>query len=209
MLCGSLAGQTPAAQAQLAAAAQQRQSVRQQMGQTGEAKGFFTVDWPAPPAVDASVEEEAADCLPLSALDAETMVREAAQRHALDRDLLFSVIERESAFKPCATSAKGAMGLMQLMPETAEQFKVPDPYNPKQNVEAGAKFLKELLTRYDGKFELALAAYNAGPGRVDEAKGIPQIAETKQYVAAIMDRYRKRKLPNPTATGPPDSPPKP
>jgi soluble lytic murein transglycosylase-like protein len=100
------------------------------------------------------------------------------------------VIRKESAFYPCAVSPKGALGLMQLMPATAEMLGVTDPFDPKQNVDAGAKFLKQLIEKYAGDLPLALSAYNAGPARVDTARGVPDIAETKNYVADILSSIR-------------------
>src|SRR5205085_361018 len=94
---------------------------------------------------------------------------------------------QESGSRPCAVSAKGAQGLMQLMPATSQQFGVADPFDARQNIQAGAKFLKQLLTRYGGDVTKALAAYNAGPGRVDQAGGaVPGIPETIHYVSSIL-----------------------
>jgi len=116
------------------------------------------------------------------------LVRAASQREGLAVDLLTAVIRQESAFRPCAVSPKGAMGLMQLMPATAQLLGVKDPFDPKENVDAGAKFLKMLLSRYGGNLALALGAYNAGPGRVDAAGGVPPIPETQDYVNDILTR---------------------
>ena len=92
-------------------------------------------------------------------------MEQAARRQDLDEEVLRGVIQQESAFRPCAVSPKGAMGLMQLMPATASQLGVPNPFDPAANVDAGARFLKELLTRYGGDLPLALGAYNAGRPR--------------------------------------------
>jgi soluble lytic murein transglycosylase-like protein len=95
-------------------------------------------------------------------------------------------MKQESGFRPCAVSPKGAIGLMQIMPATAAQFNVKNPFNPKENVDVGARLLKELLGRYNGNLAFALGAYNAGPSRVDEAGGVPNIPETTDYVERIL-----------------------
>ncbi len=123
-----------------------------------------------------------------------TMIGAAAQKTGLDAQLLRAVIDKESAGRPCALSARGAEGLMQLMPATAEEFDVEDPFDPKQNVEAGAKLLKSLLERYQNDPALALGAYNAGSGRVDQQGGVPLIPETVDYVAAIIEKLGLNKV---------------
>jgi soluble lytic murein transglycosylase-like protein len=143
--------------------------------------GFFTVPWPAP--VAASFE-----CDPMPKADLDPLIEDAARQHGLEAQLVRAVIDKESAARPCAVSMKGAQGLMQLMPATAEQFGVRDPFDPKQNLEAGATLLKQLLTRYNGDVSLALGAYNAGPARVDREGGVPPIQETLRYVTDIMAR---------------------
>ena len=99
--------------------------------------------------------------------------------------MLINVMRQESGFRPCAVSEKGAIGLMQLMPATAEQLGVKDSFDPMENVDAGARFLRQLLTRYDGDVLKAVSAYNAGPARVDAVDGIPQIPETIDYIKRI------------------------
>ncbi len=126
--------------------------------------------------------------MPLSkrAAQYESLIEEHSTANAVSADLVRAVIQAESAFNPRALSPKGAMGLMQLMPDTAAEFGVDDPYNPAQNVGAGVKYLKQLLDRYDGRVELALAAYNAGPGAVKKYGGkVPPYRETQAYVAKI------------------------
>ena len=135
------------------------------------------------------------DCPPMPAFEADSLINSAAKREDLSPALLRSVIKRESAFRPCAISEKGAQGLMQLMPATADQFGVYDPFDPGENIRGGAAFLKQLLNRYGGDIKLALSAYNAGAQRVEEAGGVPAIAETQNYVAAITDDLA---LPEPT-----------
>jgi len=120
---------------------------------------------------------------------AEKMVREAAERHKVDPALVRAVIETESNWNPMARSRKGALGLMQLIPATAQRFGVNDAYNPRQNVDAGVRYLKTLLERYNGNLDLALAAYNAGEGAVDRAGGVPTYRETRNYVQRVQDAY--------------------
>jgi soluble lytic murein transglycosylase-like protein len=117
------------------------------------------------------------------------IVREAADRHDLDPALVKAVIRTESGWNPYAVSPKGAMGLMQLVPATAERFGVGDPYDPAQNVEGGTAYLKELLDRYHGNLRESLAAYNAGPGAVDASGGVPWYPETRRYVQKVTNAY--------------------
>jgi soluble lytic murein transglycosylase-like protein len=119
----------------------------------------------------------------------EKLVREAADRHNVDPALIRAVIETESNFNPSAVSRKGAVGLMQLIPTTAQRFGVNDLYSPQQNVDAGVKYLKALLERYNGNLDLALAAYNAGEGAVDRAHGVPSFRETRNYVQKVQSAY--------------------
>ena len=111
-----------------------------------------------------------------------------ATKNKVDAGLVRAVVEAESAYSPCAVSAVGAMGLMQLMPATAESLQVTDPYDPSQNITAGTQYLKQMLERYGGDIAKALAAYNAGPARVDAAGGVPPIPETQEYVRKIMGK---------------------
>jgi soluble lytic murein transglycosylase-like protein len=120
---------------------------------------------------------------------AEKLVREAAGRHQVDPALVRAVIETESNWNSGARSPKGAVGLMQLIPTTAQRFGVNDAYSPQQNVDAGVRYLKVLLERYDGNLDLALAAYNAGEGAVDRAHGIPSFRETRNYVQKVQNAY--------------------
>ncbi len=114
------------------------------------------------------------------------LIDSAAQKEGLSSDLLHAVIRQESAYRPCAVSLKGALGLMQLMPATARSLGVDDPFDPKENVEGGARLLRDLMDRYTGDLSRVLGAYNAGTARVDAADGVPQIPETLNYVDRIM-----------------------
>jgi hypothetical protein len=120
---------------------------------------------------------------------AEKLVREAAERHNVDPALVRAVIETESNWNPSAVSRKGAGGLMQLIPTTAQRYGANDVFNPQQNIDAGVRHLKWLLERYNGNLDLALAAYNAGEGAVDRAHGIPAFRETRNYVQKVQDAY--------------------
>lgn len=126
-------------------------------------------------------------CEPSSPSEIRDIVDQGAQRMGLDAKLVRAVVRKESAYNPCATSTKGAQGLMQLMPMVQLQFGVTNPYDPKQNVDAGAKLLKQLLDQYGGDLVKALAAYNAGPARIEQFGGVPPFPETVNYVSGILD----------------------
>jgi hypothetical protein len=128
-------------------------------------------------------------CDPLPIIEVDELVTEAGDASSVSPDLLRSVIRQESGFRPCAVSDKGAMGLMQLMETTASDLGVKDPFDPKENVTAGAKFLKQLINLYNGDLTLALSAYNAGAGRVNPSLGIPRIPETMDYVNKILSAF--------------------
>lgn len=123
--------------------------------------------------------------------DIEEIVDTFADKYNIDSNFIKAIIKQESGFKTNATSKKGAMGLMQLMPATAKSLGVVNAYNPWENVEGGVKHLKGLLENYDGNKELALAAYNAGSGAVKKYGGIPPYKETQNYVNSIMASYNK------------------
>jgi soluble lytic murein transglycosylase-like protein len=116
-------------------------------------------------------------------------IEKAAAEHNVDPNLVRAVIKVESNFNPNAVSRKGAMGLMQLMPQTARQLKVTNPFDPEQNVDAGVRHLKQLMESYGGDVKLSLAAYNAGQGSVARSGGIPHFAETRNYVKRITNLY--------------------
>jgi soluble lytic murein transglycosylase-like protein len=168
--------------------AQQRAAVQKQVATIGAAKSngaasFFTV--PFPPA-----ESGTTDCEPLPRAQLDPLIQEAAAKTGIEPRLVRAVIDQESGGRPCALSARGAEGLMQLMPATADEYDVDDPFDPKQNVEAGTRLLRSLLDRYQNDPSLALSAYNAGSTRVDQAGGVPAIPETVDYVTAILEKLR-------------------
>ncbi|HKW18218.1 MAG TPA: lytic transglycosylase domain-containing protein [Terriglobales bacterium] len=116
-------------------------------------------------------------------------IDKAASRHNVDPNLVRALVKVESNFNPNAISRKGAMGLMQLMPQTARRMKLTNPFNPEENIDAGVRHLKELLDNYGGDVRLSLAAYNAGAGAVARSAGIPHYAETRNYVRRITQIY--------------------
>jgi soluble lytic murein transglycosylase-like protein len=130
--------------------------------------------FPAPPPVDADFAVRYAN-----------LIHTAAQKHGVDAKLIAGVIGAESNFDPKAVSRKRALGLMQLLPETAARYAVGNIFDPAQNIDAGTHYLKDLLARYSGNLRFALAAYNAGPETVDRYRGVPPFRETQTYVRTI------------------------
>ena len=124
-----------------------------------------------------------------TSVDIDSAIEQAAARHNVDPNLVRAVVKVESNFNPNAVSRKGAMGLMQLMPSTARQLNVKNPFDPAQNVDAGVRQLKQLLENYGGDIKLTLAAYNAGAGAVARSSGVPHYAETQNYVRRITNLY--------------------
>lgn len=182
----SLARQRQAVDAMQPSLSQQREAIRKQAPQALPG-AFFLLD---PPARDSSATAapaaaSTAECEPLPQSAVEVLISDTAKRQDLDPDLLRGVVRQESSFRPCAVSPKGALGLMQLMPATAAQLGVKDPFDPRENLDAGAKFLKQLMSMYED-LPLALGAYNAGPGKVNLAEGVPKIPETLNYVQKIL-----------------------
>ncbi|MGA7890214.1 MAG: lytic transglycosylase domain-containing protein [Candidatus Sulfotelmatobacter sp.] len=121
--------------------------------------------------------------------DIDSAIEAAAARHNVDPNLVRAVVKVESNFNSNAVSRKGAMGLMQLMPQTARSLNVKNPFDPEQNVDAGVRHLKQLLESYGGDVNLTLAAYNAGSGAVARSAGVPRYAETQNYVRRITNLY--------------------
>lgn len=116
-------------------------------------------------------------------------ITEAARKYGVPFSLVKAIIKAESDFDPYAVSSSGARGLMQIMPETAKDLGVTDFFNPRENILGGVRYLKELLTRFQGSIPLALAAYNAGPNRVDPLKEVPPIKETEGFVRKVMQYF--------------------
>ena len=172
----ALAEQRKSLEAAAASLAAQRESVARQQE---AAQRFMISPAPSLPAFSA--------CAPLPPAHIEPMLGAAAERERLPVELLREVARQESGFRPCAVSRAGAMGVMQLMPASARRLGVWNPFDPKESVDSGARLLKEMLTRYGGDVALALSAYNAGPGRVDAAGGVPEIPETIGYVRRILE----------------------
>ena len=126
-----------------------------------------------------------------SAYDAE--IAQVARRYQIDASLIKAVIHAESDFDHRALSSKGAQGLMQLMPDTARELNVRNPFNPKENIDGGTRYLRQLLDSFNGNLNLSLAAYNAGPGLVARTGAIPKIPETQNYVAKVVRQYKTYK----------------
>ncbi len=142
------------------------------------------------PVVNAAQVETIPSDIPLSGdCDLDWIIFRAGEKAGIDPRFIHAVIKQESRYDPKAVSAAGAQGLMQMMPATAKRFGLKDPFDPAANVEAGTKYLKWLLERFDGDVSLALAGYNAGEGSVDKYKGVPPYGETQNYVKQIVSNY--------------------
>jgi hypothetical protein len=179
----ALERQRMAIEKQRAAVEKQKTAVRQQVKLAPAVEDSFFVISDALPQFT---------CSPLPVMRQQALVDSASRRSGVPADLISAVIQQESGFRPCSVSEKGAVGLMQLMPSTAEGLGVADAFDPDQNVEAGAALLKTLIERYGGDLNRVLGAYNAGPRRVDEAGGVPAIPETMKYVEGILGRLQKQ-----------------
>lgn len=121
----------------------------------------------------------------LDAHQFDPIIQDASRKYGIEAPLIKAVIKAESDFDPNAVSRKGARGLMQIMPMNFRLLNVENPFDPHQNIEGGARYLREMLDRYGGNLELALAAYNAGPGAVDRFAGVPPYPETTEYIARV------------------------
>lgn len=149
---------------------------------------------PLPPAPRTAPVSQAAPTVPQSPQKMAEMINDISNRQRLDPDFVNSVIHAESGFNPRAVSRKGARGLMQLMPQTASKLGVTNSFDPTANVDGGTRYLRELLERYNFDVVKALAAYNAGPQRVEQYGGVPPYYETRAYVARIVRDYNRKKL---------------
>lgn len=150
---------------------------------TAQIASFAPDDTPAP------VAETPAAAVP----DVHALVLNAGTKHGIDPDFIASVVHAESGFNVKAVSPKGARGLMQLMPKTAQELGVKDSFDPESNVDAGTKYLRALLDQYNGNVPKALAAYNAGANRVAQYNGVPPYRETRAYVRNIIVDYNRKK----------------
>jgi soluble lytic murein transglycosylase-like protein len=174
--------------------ADRRRRIRRKRTVRGLFFGMFAMSLPnhpvRPPSFDISTSEafvstsENFRALPAT-IAYNDAIAEAADLYKLDPNLIRAIIRAESAFNPFAVSSAGALGLMQLMPEVAEELDVLDPFDPRQNIFGGARYLRWLLDRNNGNLDLAVASYNAGPGAVDRYHGVPPYRETRNYVKKV------------------------
>ena len=192
------AGQQESAIAiQKAALAQQRASVRKQWKSLRpddpdlpvDPDGFFELPLHIP------ASPSAFDCPPVAPLVLNRAIDEASTTYQVPAALISAVVHQESGGYPCAVSPKGAQGLMQLMPDTAEQLGVSDPFDVGQNISGGAHLLSDLMQRYSGDLNRVLGAYNAGPAAVDSTGGSPPFPETLHYIRSVLDQIKPSPVP--------------
>ncbi|MGL4367176.1 MAG: lytic transglycosylase domain-containing protein [Brevinemataceae bacterium] len=126
----------------------------------------------------------------------DNIIKAASQEFNIDKELIHSVIKTESLYNPSAVSRAGAKGLMQLMPETAQDLGITDIFDPEQNIYGGTKYLRQMLDKYQGNLVKALAAYNAGPAAVDRNNGVPPYKETQEYIPKVLNDYYHLKQEN-------------
>jgi len=151
---------------------------------------YSTLDFPCY-ASDPTCRRIDWDRVPLNTLAFAAEIRRAASAHAVEEALIRAVIHAESAYQPDAVSPRGARGLMQLMPETQAELRVPDAFHPAGNIDGGTSYLARMLNEFGGDLELAAAAYNAGPGAVRDHGGVPPYPETREYVRRVLILYRR------------------
>jgi len=142
-------------------------------------------------AADPKCRSVAWEKVPLNTQSFRREIHTAASYNAVEESLIRAIIHAESAYQPDARSPKGAQGLMQLMPETAAELRVADPYDPAANIDGGARYLSQLLAEFKGDLDLAAAAYNAGPGAVYKYGGVPPYDETREYVRRVKILYQR------------------
>jgi soluble lytic murein transglycosylase-like protein len=172
-----------------------QQEIEGVQGPTNLPAGCTAWDGTTPPTPAGPTEAAPSGAMPatIGSAQFDSAVADAASQNSMDPNLVKSVIQQESAFNPKAVSSCGAMGLMQLMPETAKALGCGDAFDPVQNIQAGTKYLKSLMDRFHGDTSLALAAYNAGAGAVEKYNGVPPFAETQNYVKNILANYQAYK----------------
>lgn len=168
---------------------------------TSFASALAAAGAPGPSAYSASAPAAPGEPSSPSAYDG--LIRQAASRYGIDPAILHGLIQQESAFNPASTSSAGAQGLTQLMPGTASSLGVRNPLDPAESIDGGARYLAGLLHEFGGNTEEALAAYNAGPGAVHAAGGIPPYPETQEYVTKVLGYARSYRNANPTLQGVP------
>jgi len=154
--------------------------------------GILVLPTAVPAAANGAAETAKRGAASLDRSEVRQLINQVSLEHGVDPKLVDALVRVESSYDPRAVSRKGAMGLMQLMPDTADRLEVEDPFDPEDNVRAGVKEFSRLVDRYAGNLQLALAAYNAGEGAVARYRGIPPYSETRNYVSRILTIYTGR-----------------